>query len=571
MGAPGGPRTELTADEAARVLRLPVESIAALVGSGYLHPAAEAVDGPRFAMGDLKAFLARNAGGEDARTDDTRSPLDALEAFEDLDPQALLVALDGRSEDMARRALDILVAAVPEASRWSLTQRARFVEGAKARFEAILAVSALGEDVDASLIEELTEVGGSAAWSGSSLPEVLLVLRISRDLVVQTAVEVAEERGRRWGLALSLLLTRVLPVLDRLTDAIARGYWSAFLDRERETQARYEHIVEQSSDGVYEIDLDGRIRYANPSLAMMLGRRVDDLVGSRLTDVLLPADGDSAIRLDAEQSEVVIRRADGVVRVLDVRSVERRTGDAIVGYDAVVRDLTAARRLEEQKNDFLALITHELRQPLTTILGLGITLDSYAERLSPDRIHAMGSAIHQQAERISRLADDLFDISRLEYDSLLLTLRAVDLRKTVDAALTAIPAAGDVDVRVPAGLEVLADPRRLEQVVANLVDNALTHGAPPVVIEAEADQDGSGEVELVVRDHGTGVDPGVEATLFSELRLLTGVPRRRRPDTGLGLALVRGLVEAMGGRVWYEPGDEGGACFLVRLTANRRG
>ena len=563
MGSP-----ELTAREAAEVLRLPVESIAALVGSGYLRPAAEAADGPRFALGDLKAFLARNAGGDET---DLRSPLDVLDAFEDIDPQSLLDALDGRSEDMARRALDVLTSAFPDARRWSLTQQTKFVETAKARFEAILAVAALGAEVDEELVGELTEVGGSAAWSGTSLPEVLLVLRISRDLVVQTAVEVAEERGRRWGLALSLLLTRILPVLDRLTDAIARGYWAAFLDRERATEARYENIIEHSSDGVYEIDMDGRIRYANPSLAVMLGRRVTELEGARLTDVLVLADAGATFRLDAVHSEVTVRRADGVVRVLDVRTVERHDGDTVVGYDAVVRDVTAALRLEEQKNDFLALITHELRQPLTTILGLGITLDSYGPTLAPERLQAMGRSIHQQAERISRLADDLFDVSRLEYDSLLLTLRPLDLAKVVDDALHVLASPAGVEVRVPGGVAVLADARRLEQVVVNLVENALTHGARPVVIEAELDVGDAGEVELVVRDHGDGVPPAVEQTLFSELRLLTGAPRRRRPETGLGLALVRGLVEAMGGRVWYEPGDEGGACFFVRLRTNRRG
>ena len=106
----------------------------------------------------------------------------------------------------------------------------------------------------------------------ASLPQLLLVLRISRDLVVQTAVEVAEERGRHWGLALSLLLTRVLPAMDRLTDAIAAGYWAAVVRNEEEARARHESVVENASDGVYELDLDGCIRYANPSLAVMTRR-----------------------------------------------------------------------------------------------------------------------------------------------------------------------------------------------------------------------------------------------------------------------------------------------------------
>ena len=93
-------------------------------------------------------------------------------------------------------------------------------------------------------------------------------MRISRDLVVQTAVEVAEERGRHWGLALSLLLNRVLPAMDRFTGAVAQGYWAAVLSpRQAESKARYQAVVEDSSDGIFEIDLDGRIQYANHALS----------------------------------------------------------------------------------------------------------------------------------------------------------------------------------------------------------------------------------------------------------------------------------------------------------------
>src|SRR5205814_633832 len=194
-----------------------------------------------------------------------------------IDPQALLDALYGKSDEMARRAYSIFGSVFPDASRWTLAEQARFVEQAKKRFEAILAVTGQGEEVDEALVGDLEEVGASAAWTGSPLPQLLVILRISRDLVVQTAVEVAEERGRHWGLALSLLLTRVLPAMDRLTDAVAQGYWAAVVHREEESRARYENVVEHSTDGVFEMDLDGRVQYANPSLAVILGRTLDDI------------------------------------------------------------------------------------------------------------------------------------------------------------------------------------------------------------------------------------------------------------------------------------------------------
>ncbi|MEY2460308.1 MAG: two-component system, OmpR family, sensor histidine kinase MtrB, partial [Acidimicrobiaceae bacterium] len=543
-------RGRMTLPEAAGLLSLPVESVVALVGAGYLHTTASA-DGPRFALGDLKAFLARNAEG------DPVVDLGDL-SLDDIDPQSLLDALDGRSEDMARRALDLLVTVFPEAGRWSLSKQARFIEEARSRFEAILAVAALGDQVDDELIDDLALVGADAAGSLTPLPQVLLVLRISRDLVVQTAVEVAEERGRHWGLALSLLLTRVLPALDRLTDAVARGYWAAVLERQEENRARFANMVEQSTDGVYEVDLDGRVRYANTALGVILGRRADEMVGAQFIDVLDPA---TQFALEAEENEVVIRRADGVVRVLDIRSVERRVDGVLVGHDGTVRDVTAAMRFEELRNDLIALLGLELRQPLTKIIGLSATLEVHGEEFESSSVEVIGEQIRQQAERISRLADDLHEVSHLDYDTQLVNRRPLDIAATVNAALAAVAGTDDVTVDIPAGLVVLADRRRVEQIVANLVENALRYGAAPVVVTAD---EGGDEIIVRVHDNGEGVPVEAEPDLFSKLTL-TGLPRRTPDGNGLGLALVRGLVEAMGGRAWYEPGAERGADFCFTL------
>ena len=166
----------------------------------------------------MKGFLARNADGGSA-----------ILVPDDADPTELLEALEGRSSEMARRALEIFRLAMPEASIWTAEEQERFVDQSAARFEAILAVTRAGDQVDESLVDDLRDVGASAAWAGSPLPQLLVVLRISRDLVVQTAVEIAEARGQGSSQALALLLTRVLPALDRLTDALAQGYWAAVI------------------------------------------------------------------------------------------------------------------------------------------------------------------------------------------------------------------------------------------------------------------------------------------------------------------------------------------------------
>jgi PAS domain S-box-containing protein len=520
--------------------------VRALAAAGYLKASGDERGGPSFSVSDLKAFIARNADGGSA-----------VVVPDDTDPTELLEALEGRSSEMARRALEIFRAAIPETALWTPEEQQRFVEQSTARFEALLAVTRAGDAIDDALVEDLRDVGASAAWAGSPLPQLLIVLRISRDLVVQTAVELAEAQGRGSSQALGLVLTRVLPALDRLTDAVAHGYWAAVIAREDTERARYEHLVEQSSDGIYELDVTGRLSYANPSLAAMVGQSPLELQGARLEHIFQVVDdrgADALARLDRDgdaEATFDALRADGVRREFHVVTFPRTADGEVVGYQGVVQDVTAVREAERARHEFLAMITQDLRSPITTILGLGVTLEAYAGELSPERIRRTGASIRRQAERISRVADDLYEVSRLETHSLRLTLRPTDMAAAVEAALSALDEPSGVEVEVPEGLEVLADGRRLELIVAGLVENALTHGAPPVVVEAWEDGDG---IDLVVTDAGPGVPDAAVPTLFN------------RPGSGIGLYLARGLAEAMGGRVAYEPGPGGkGSTFRVHL------
>lgn len=557
-----GSRHRLTVEEAGEFLDVSPATVSALVSAGYV---AGADDGT-LALVDLKAFLARNADNGAGNIADS---LDGDVA----DPQELLAALDGKADEMAHRAYEVFAAVFPEAARWSEPARTRFVDQARARFEAILAVTGQGAEVDDALVGDLQDVGAGAAWDGSPLPELLVVLRISRDLVVRTAVELAEARGRHWGMALSLLLTRILPAMDRLTDSLAQGYWAAVLGREEEDRARYQHVVENATNGVYEVDVDGVIQYANPALAGILGHDTDELDGLPLGDVMRPLEsGQSVASLLREAGgparvELSVLRRDGALRVLDIMTVARYSESSLVGFQGIVRDVTADLDLAAERNEFLALVAFDLRNPLTTVLGLGATLETHAEELPAERIVRMGASVRKHAERLARLADDLYDVSRIEAKALSLHSRAVELRRVVTDALASVPDADGVTIDIDPSLEVLADPRRLEQVVANLVENGLEHGRLPVVVSAAATA--VGRVALTVTDGGDGVPEAQVPALFSRLHALGRSNRDRSRGTGLGLALVRGLVEAMDGTVWYSAAAAGGACFHVALPTPR--
>ncbi|HUE58946.1 MAG TPA: ATP-binding protein [Acidimicrobiales bacterium] len=592
----------LALDEAAEMLHLPAVAVEALVGSGYLVPSSVGASGPEFPLSDLKAFLARNAengagieiltralGSRPAAPSKDASFDGADAGPPELDPQELLDALDGRTAEMARRAFQIFATVFPEADRWTLREQTAFIEQAKGRFEALLAVTSQGSEVDAALFEDLRAVGAEAARSGSPLPQLLVILQISRDLVVQTAIELSETGGRHAGLALSLVLTRILPAMDRLTDALAQGYWEATLGREEEALSRYRHVVERTSDGVYEADLDGRIGFANPAFAVMVGRRLSGLVGSRLTEVLRPADQrqDLDELLSASPHSpgvtVAILRADGVRRLLAIQPTARYENGQPVGYQGIVRDETVEADLEADRAEFAALLRNDLRGPLATIVGLGATLESHGTELSPVHVASVGRSIRTQIERVSRLADDLSDISQLQTSRLRLYPRPVEVRPIVETALATvnipgapIPGAPDsnppgpvrvgVSVDIPKGITALADPRRLEQIIANLVENAFQHGKPPVSIRSAVTGD---EVRVIVADRGAGVPDEFVGALFSGRPTPTRLQYARTRHNGLGLTLVRGLAEAMGGRVWYEHDAE--TRFVLAVPAPLRG
>lgn len=207
----------LNLEAAAGLVGLPAPALEALAASGYLA-AIRGEDGATgFQLPDLKAFVARN--------EDNGSGVGFFGSTRALEPEELIELLGDRAEAMARRLLRMCVEVFPASRRWTDRQQAKFVRITKARFESVLAVAALGSRVDGSFYRELHEVGASAARSGTALPDLLMMLRMSRDLVVQNAVELAGIRDRPGGFALSLLLTRILPALDRISDALTEGYW----------------------------------------------------------------------------------------------------------------------------------------------------------------------------------------------------------------------------------------------------------------------------------------------------------------------------------------------------------
>jgi hypothetical protein len=225
---------QLDLEAAADLVALTPDALAGLAAAGYVAVVGGPGEPLTFELPDLKAFAARNAdngsGGRliaEALAPDGPDDDDDQDAGQDLEPDELVVLLDQRAEQMAMRLLKMYATVFPGAASWGPARQSQFVLQSKSRFEAMLAIAALGEGVDDTLYADLRGIGSAAARRGVKLPQILLMLRISRDLVVQNAIDLAENAERPGGFALSLLLTRILPATDRWSDALTAGYWEA--------------------------------------------------------------------------------------------------------------------------------------------------------------------------------------------------------------------------------------------------------------------------------------------------------------------------------------------------------
>jgi signal transduction histidine kinase len=227
--------------------------------------------------------------------------------------------------------------------------------------------------------------------------------------------------------------------------------------------------------------------------------------------------------------------------------------------------IDAERRASEMKNEFVAMVTHELRTPLTTIAGFALTLREGWRTLDPDEVDEFLRIVVDEAEHLGNLVEDVLAIPRLEAGTLLLDVTDFPLRpsayKVVDLLF---PAGGDrsASVAIAGSVRVCADPNRVEQVLRNLLENARRHGGDQVTVEATVVGD---EYRVVIADNGPGVPPEDRERIFDMFEQGQRGHTRTQSGFGLGLAVAGHLVEAMGGRIWYEPGFPVGARFCFTL------
>jgi PAS domain S-box-containing protein len=352
----------------------------------------------------------------------------------------------------------------------------------------------------------------------------------------------------------------------------------------RDSEERFRRIVETAHEGIWLVDADGRTLFANDRMAALLGLTPDELatrpVAEFCFDDDLPIARDHlAANLDghAQQFDFRFRRADGSeLLVLASTSPIADPSGRVIAALGMFSDITERKRAEaalldadRRKDDFLAMLGHELRNPLGPIRN-AVEVLRLRGPADPLLEEARGM-IDRQVGHMARLVDDLLDATRIGRGRILLRREPCDLaallRRTAEDYRSVLEASGlRLDVHAPPNpVWVDGDPTRLAQMIGNLVHNAHKFTDPGGAVAVSlADEDAHAVVR--VRDTGIGIEPDVLPRLFDVFAQADRSLDRSRGGLGLGLAVVRGLAELHGGSVSARSDGPGrGAEFTLRL------
>ena len=349
-------------------------------------------------------------------------------------------------------------------------------------------------------------------------------------------------------------------------------------------------FADELPDGVVVADETGRIVVFNRAAGRLTSMDPAEVTGKFVFDVLPLHDDDArdwwvhadpyhGLATRTRHPERALYLPDGTEILVSVGYVRDQARD-VRRLIISLRDAQQRERLERSRAELVSTVAHELRSPLTSVKGFTATLLNKWGRFTDDQKRVMLETVNADADRVTRLITELLDVSRIESGRMEVHRQLVDLPDRARKIIAGRVAAGDPEDRfqleVRAGLpETWLDADKVDQILGNLVENAVRHGAGMVTIVVEPARldDESADLRAVpasqpdaavvlVRDQGEGISPEVAPRVFR--RFWRG---KRRGGTGLGLYIVKGLVEAHGGTIGVQSAPGGGAEFRFIMPA----
>ena len=360
--------------------------------------------------------------------------------------------------------------------------------------------------------------------------------------------------------------------------------------RVTEGRDRLAAVLNSTREAVLMIDASGRIALANPRVEMLFDIPRERLEGQLLSELLSSPDipiaawlgytpEDLAALADqlSEGSLPAIQKVDYPIQFPRPRFLQRSgspvrddTGAAI-GWVMVLRDITEDKDLEEAREDLTSMIVHDLRSPLTAVVGaLSLIGDLLKKEMRGGVVQQAMEVSMRSCKKLLNLVDSMLDISRLETGEVRLERRPARLHKVVEeVVIDMAPLANDQGVilhnNIPSDVpEVRVDEEKLGRVFTNLLDNALKFTPPGGQVVVECLANGYEVLTCKVSDSGPGIPEEYRDRVFDRFVQVPGRMGRRK-GSGLGLAFVKLAVEAHGGQVWVENRPEGGSVFAFTL------
>jgi PAS domain S-box-containing protein len=346
----------------------------------------------------------------------------------------------------------------------------------------------------------------------------------------------------------------------------AELYQRVVLERERSLA-----ILGNVADGIVAVDREGDVVLWNAAAEEITGVPAPEALGRAPTDVLQRSlDPDET----SEGRGLIQIRRDGEEIWLSVsEAIMRDPAGAVAGRIYGFRDVSSDHLVEQLKSGFVSAVSHELRAPLTSIYGFAETLLREDVAFGDEERRIFLRYIATETEQLAGIVDALLNVARLESGDLQLQLARTDLRDVVTdvvaSAQQETPDGRRFVIDVPEEpLDAAADPEKVRQILANLVDNAVKfspHGGTVTVAARRT----SGAVQVRVLDEGAGVPAGEQEHIFRKF-YRADVAGVHGGGTGLGLFIARGLATAMGGRLWMDSEAEHGASFVFELPTEER-
>src|SRR5450631_1815956 len=339
-------------------------------------------------------------------------------------------------------------------------------------------------------------------------------------------------------------------------------------------------IADELPDGLVIADETGRVAVFNRAAARLTGTDPAEALGKDLFGVLPLHDADGrdwwdltdpyhGLQTRTRHPERPLYLADGTEVLVVVRYIrEPHRRRAVLRLVISLHDASQRARLERSRADLVSTVAHELRSPLTSVKGFTATLLAKWHRFTDDQKLVMLETVNADADRVTRLITELLDVSRIESGRLEVHRELVDIPARVRKVISGRVAAGDAEdrfrVQVADGLpETWLDVDKVDQILVNLIENAVRHGAGTVTtVVGPTVVAGVPGVAVSVRDHGPGIAPELASRVFRQFWRA-----KRRGGAGLGLFIVKGLVEAHGGAIAVHQAPGGGAEFRFTMPA----